>query len=111
MDKQQKFQPGDKVKVTMELTVVGVGPGFDEDGTVGLMVLSRWAGVDHIDVELIDRPKPPREPGWYLCTYGDAPCAMRWDGADWRWPSGDGIRLQDTVVVLGAVTLNEGVEL
>ena len=56
-------------------------------------------------------PEPPREPGWYLCTYGDTPCAMRWDGADWRWPSGDGIRLQDTVIVLGAVTLNEGVEL
>ena len=111
MSEQQNFQPGDRVKVTMNLTVASSGAASASDGTTNKWMLNRWANKDHITIELIERPEPPLERGWYLCAYGEAPCAMRWDGANWRWPSGDGIRLQDTVTVLGAVTLNEGVEL
>ena len=57
-------------------------------------------------------PLPPREPGWYLCAYADAPRAIRWDGTMWRWAeSGMCVINQDKVDVLGTVTLEEGVEL
>ena len=120
MTEQQQFRPGDRVKVTMELTVAGtvagtgetVYPGFIK-GAVYPSTVERWADeCDHITVELIERPEPPREPGWYLCAYADAPRAIRWDGTMWRWAeSGMCVINQDKVDVLGTVTLEEGVEL
>ena len=116
MTEQQQFQPGDRVKVTMELTLGDPESAFIHvnRGTVYPSTVQWWSDeLDHIDVELIERPEPPREPGLYLCTYDDTPCAMRWDGTNWRWP-GVGERVvvfQNEVTVLGTVTLDEGVEL
>ena len=114
MDKQQHFQPGDRVKVTIDLTVGDMcdwppnGPSSLSD----LWGLPRYPDQDHVTVELIERPEPPREPGWYLCAYGAARRALRWDGTNWLWPGSDlCVTSQDRVAVLGAVTLDEGVEL
>lgn len=114
MSEQQQFQPGDRVKVTMELTVTtpsGFGDlkfaathGHDEG----------WFKRDHVDIELIERPTPPLEPGLYPCTFEDSRAAylLRWDGTTWRWlDSGARVVARAKVIVLGTVTLNEGVEL
>lgn len=118
MTEQQKFQQGDRVKVTMELTVVDDANPFYayfRKGTIYVSTVRHWADDcgDHITVELIERPEPPREPGLYLCGYDGSSYPMRWDGADWRWPGVDerAVAFQDDVTVLGTIALNEGVEL
>ena len=62
---RQKFQPGDRVKVTMELTVVGPEetsyPHINE-GTIYPWAVEHWANGTHTTIELAERPKPHREP-------------------------------------------------
>lgn len=116
MTEQQQFQPGDRVKVTAELTVVDEGEdpfAYFNDGTAYPSTVERWANeLDHVDVELIERPEPPREPGWYLCNVADSVRPLKWDGAMWCWPeTGKCLPFQNNVVVVGTITLNEGVEL
>ena len=113
MDEQQQFRPGDRVKVTTELTVVDVGDDFHIDTVIDLRDLHRRAEQDHVTVELVERAKPPREPGLHLCAYDGRPVALRWDGEKWHWPGlGDGyVLVQDKVTVIGSIDLNEGVEL
>lgn len=116
MTEQQEFQPGDKIKVTMNLIVADPkieGSVAASNGTIYPWTAESWANeLDHVDVELIERLAPAREPGWYLCAYGVVPHAMRWDGTNWRWPGrGECVPFQDRVVAIGTITLNEGIEL
>lgn len=110
MTEQQKFQSGDRVKVTFEMTVVEPSVfAHAGSGTVYPWTVEQWADENHIDVELIERPAPPREPGWYVCRYDDAPHAMRWDGEKWHWLGrGECVLFQDEVVVLGTSLTVQG---
>lgn len=117
-EQQQQFRPGDRVKVTMELTVVDPKNGVyvsPNQGTAFSWTVERWANeCDHITVELIERPKPPREPGWYPCNLdgGRTIYLLHWDGEFWHWSEDvDRPRVLSKVTVVGAVTLHLGVEL
>ena len=112
MSNQQKFQPGDRVKVTMDLTIRDEGVTGVTEGTIADWTLDRWDNQDHINIELIERPEPPLEPGLYLCNLSVGARALRWDGKKWRWLAADvPISAQDEVTVIGTITLNDGVEL
>ena len=118
MTEQQQFQPGDRVKVTIDLTVGDMcdwppnGPSSLSD----LWGLSRYPDQDHVTVELIERAKPPRETGWYPCRLdgGRIIYLLHWDGESWHWHEEDDGKPQVTgkITVVGdRISLNEGVEL
>ena len=115
MTEQQQFQPGDRVKITMELTVGDPESAFIHvnRGTVYPSVVELWADeLDHVTVELIERPEPPREPGWYPCNLdgGRTIYLLRWNGKSWNWPQGTPRVTAKVDVVGDRVALSEGFE-